>query len=250
MNAITRRQLVKNATAFAGATALCGLASPALAKGDWLAAPSTIDKVIDCDVVVLGMGLSGSAAAAFAGANGVSVVAIDPAISALGTNTVSLYGTAALETKDQLQYDNHVTKAEFFDYVYSNTLLQTNAQLLTSMIDVCGQAFDLMMDSGVKFNYQHLGDDENGLTIQQRMAIDYADSAPERAAQIQTMMDINNVQSLWSTAATSLIRDDDGAICGVYAQSSDGTVYQINSKGGVIIATGGFIWNKKGQGGL
>jgi len=59
------------------------------------------------------------------------------------------------------------------------------------------------------------------------------------------MFEKYGVDARWGTRATALIQDSDGSVTGVYAEDSEGTVYQISAKGGVCLCCGGFVHNQE-----
>jgi 3-oxosteroid 1-dehydrogenase len=60
----------------------------------------------------------------------------------------------------------------------------------------------------------------------------------------QTHIDQSDVIDLrLSTAATSLVTDGSGKVCGVVATDADGNEMRIEAKLGVVLGTGGFEWN-------
>lgn len=239
---LTRRSLVKG-TAVAAAT-IGSAESAVVALADEGAPEVPVpDEVLDCDVLVVGMGLAGSAAVGFASSFGANVIGIDAAPSIFATNQMSIFGNGTVESRFQLEGQEHpLTKEEFFNYVYSKTILQTNGLLLSNMVDVCGTAFDWLMDNGIK--YQLVAVDDPEASINDRTSIFYASPAEERGLEFEAMMTCNGAQCLWSTSATQLICDADGAVTGAFAVNDEtGQVLQINARGGVILATGGFAWN-------
>ena len=239
---LTRRDLVKASASTALVSSVASVAMPAIAE-EPVAAPPVPDEVLDCDVLVVGMGLSGSAAVGFASSFGADVIGIDVTSSIFATNQMSIFGNGTVESRFQLENQEHpLTKEEFFNYVYSKTILQTNGLLLSNMVDVCGTAFDWLMDNGIK--YQLVAADDPEASINDRTSIFYASPAEERGLEFEAMMTCNGARLMWSTKATELICDESGAVTGAYATSEEtGQVLQINARGGVILATGGFAWN-------
>lgn len=53
------------------------------------------------------------------------------------------------------------------------------------------------------------------------------------------------IQTLTSTAGKELVMNDEGAVIGVRAEKEDGSDYFIGARKGVMIASGGFEWNKE-----
>lgn len=53
------------------------------------------------------------------------------------------------------------------------------------------------------------------------------------------------IETLTATPGKELVMDDEGAVIGVRAEKEDGTAYFIGARKGVMIASGGFEWNKE-----
>jgi len=242
---ISRRDFLKGSAACAMGVAgmsLLGYNSPVAEAAGPEEEVIVPDKVLDCDVVVAGLGVSGMVAASRAAQLGANVIGLDPAIASAGTNACAIYGSFSLESSDQVKYPNYVTKKEFFDHIYEGTFYQSNAQLLSHMCDVLGPAFDMMLDGGITVvpGYREaVPEDPIGV----RTGFFFEKTGAERGEQIQGMLDKYGVNCMWRTHATSLIKDSTGAVTGVYAKNADGTVYQINAKGGVVLCCGGFVHN-------
>jgi fumarate reductase flavoprotein subunit len=110
------------------------------------------------------------------------------------------------------------------------------------MCDAIGPAFDMMIDGGITFVPQYVDSTpEDNMGI--RTGSFFEKTGSDRAVQIQGMLDKYGANCMWNTHATSLITDSTGAVVGVYAEGSDGKVYQINAKGGVVLCCGGFVHN-------
>lgn len=241
---ISRRDFLKGGAALAATAAVAGLGiTPAFADETAAAAEViTPDEVLDCDVVVCGLGVSGSVAAARAAQMGADVIGIDPALAIAGTNACAIFGSLSVECSAQKECENYLTKEEFFNHIYEGTFYQSNAALLSHMCDAIGPAFDMMMEGGITWNHVYRGSTpEDNVGV--RTGLIYEKSGAERGEQIQGMLDKFGAKCMWGTKAISLITDETGAVTGVYAKNHGGTVYQINAKGGVILATGGFVHN-------
>lgn len=195
----------------------------------------TPDEVVDCDIVVVGMGVSGTAACTTAAAEGAQVVGIDRAISPGATNivnTVAIRANSAQMTgkpEDEAIADDFREMSAGTWYQFNNPML---SKYLKTIANVCEQWTSL----GVLMQY---------VPDPATPAYYFAVREQERADQVQAMLDsFSNLTQMWRTEVTHLIQDGD-AVTGVMATDSDGKVYQINAKGGVIVGTGGFVHNEE-----
>ena len=109
-----------------------------------------------CDVVVVGLGTSGLVAASAAAKEGAKVIGLDRSASMGATNAAMVSGVWAVESSPELQYDNHLTTKDMFDFIWTSTHYQTNAPLLRNVLPASGTGIDLMIEGGVPFMF---GDD-------------------------------------------------------------------------------------------
>lgn len=193
-----------------------------------------------CDVVVVGLGTSGLVAASAAAKEGAKVIGLDRATSMAGTNASMVSGVWAIESSPELEYDNHLTVKDMFDFIWTGTHYQTNAPLLRNVLPASGKGIDLMIEGGVPFMFAFEGADENTLMLNRGGHI-YATSGAERAEALQGMLDKFGVDSRWDANVTNLLVED-GQVMGVRYENGGKTtdVKACN----VIVATGGFIQNE------
>lgn len=201
---------------------------------------SAADTEESCDVVVVGLGTSGLVAASAAAKEGAKVIGLDRSASMGATNAAMVSGVWAVESSPELQYDNHLTTKDMFDFIWTSTHYQTNAPLLRNVLPASGKGIDLMIEGGVPFMFAFEGADENTLMLNRGGHI-YATSGAERAEALQGMLDKFGVDSRWDAEVTNLLIED-GAVVGVRYES--GSIVTDVRANNVIIATGGFIQNE------
>ena len=163
-----------------------------------------------CDVVVVGLGTSGLVAASAAAKEGAKVIGLDRSASMGATNAAMVSGVWAVESSPELQYDNHLTTKDMFDFIWTSTHYQTNAPLLRNVLPASGKGIDLMIEGGVPFMFAFEGADENTLMLNRGGHI-YATSGAERAEALQGMLDKFGVDSRWDAEVTNLLIED-GAV--------------------------------------
>lgn len=215
---------------------------PALAAEEEMVS-YTPDEVLDVDVLVCGCGVSGIMAAAAAGRAGANVLAVDAAESVVMTNMCAIAGSFGIEDRDQVQQDEYITKEEFFNYIYEGTHYQSNAGLLSHMLDVSASVWDIMYDAGVSIMQEFMGTNAES-TVLARTGHVYTVRGEERAVEFEKLLADNHVKNMWETSVKDLIVED-GVVTGAYAEAADGKIYQINAKGGVVVACGGFLHNEE-----
>ena len=147
-----------------------------------------VEEELTADVVVVGLGTSGLVAASAAAKEGAKVIGLDRSASMGATNAAMVSGVWAVESSPELQYDNHLTTEDMFDFIWTSTHYQTNAPLLRNVLPASGKGIDLMIEGGVTFMFAFEGADENTLMLNRGGHI-YATSGAERAEALQGMLD-------------------------------------------------------------
>ena len=122
MKEISRRSFLKGSVAAAAALGLTGIAPSAFAEEAEKAAEAEVEfaaldfaaaeaaKEEETDVVVVGIGVSGTTAAAGAADKGCKVIAIDRAVGFQATNNVNTTGAWHVESSEQVKYEGYITK--------------------------------------------------------------------------------------------------------------------------------------------
>lgn len=219
---LTRRQFV-GASACAGAAAAL---APAVAKAS--------EASESYDVVVVGAGLSGLAAAVQACQSGLSAVVLESQKSA-GGNGIGVEGTFGLGTELQAEAGIDIAPADIVHSELQDSQWRSNGSAWLDFIDNSSDNFSWMLENGVEFSGQV---DDYGSGLFETM---HWFDGPAGVAYVQPM--VAKLQELgvpvqFETAATELVMDGD-AVAGVRAEDADGNevVYEAPA---VILATGGF----------
>ncbi|WP_036610330.1 FAD-binding protein [Oribacterium sp. P6A1] len=195
----------------------------------------------ETDVVVVGIGVAGTTAAAGAADKGCKVIALDRASGFGGTNNVNTTGAWHIESSEQLKYDGYLTKQEAFEHIMSGTNYQCNARLVRNMLEVSGRAIDIVINSGMPMIYPFAMGATDWLS---RGGHVYMVEGLERVPYLEKIFEVRpNVELRWNTQVTNLLKDGD-AIVGVLTGDKDGNTVKIRAKS-VIVCTGGFLQNKE-----
>lgn len=193
----------------------------------------------EADVVVVGGGASGLAAAITAAENGAKVIVLEKANTTGGCANMAM-GLLGVESKLQKERLVDITRegafAKFMDYTH----WRADAKLVKRYIDQSGETIGWLQDMGVEFALPskyfpgseatwHIVKPKTGNPGLRAVAtmIKYM---TERAEEL-------GVQIMLETPVKNLIKDN-GEIIGVAAADKDGDL-EVYS-GAVIIATGGF----------
>lgn len=243
-----RRTFIKGA-AFAGvAAAAAGLAgcaqqntSSAPAEDTQGTASATTESItpsetIDCDICVVGAGISGLTACVQAAENGAKVVVIEAAGEA-GGNGTGVEGSFAHGSPLQKEQGIEFEFSSLIEAEMSATQYRVDGRLWRDLYDKSGENIEWLIEQGVEFSGE-VNDYGTGAGIVSMHW--YKDGkggvgfVPPMVAKAEEL----GVEFRYSMEAQHPVMTD-GKVTGVLASDSDGNWLQVNAKA-VILATGGF----------
>lgn len=199
--------------------------------------PYAAEKDITTDVVVVGQGAAGTAAAFAAAEQGAKVIGLEKKGMVGGTGNFS-EGIFAVGSKMQRDYYIPLTKDEAFKKIMNYGHWRSNARLVRAFVDKSADTVEWMQKHGVKF--QKLTTNYPGglytWHIYQGRGAGWINALQKKGK------DEYGMQVLLNTPAEKLIFGKDGKVAGVVAKDKDGNTLNIHAKA-VIIATGGFADN-------
>ncbi len=203
------------------------------------------DIELTTDVVVVGAGGAGLAAAASAHQNGAKVIVLEKLASVGGSTALSGGGISATGTKFQeaegitdtkeswmqLWKERQATSnpnGKYPDYTVVDKFMDAAVVTTEWLVDYVGHSYSAIMGFG--------------LDPVRRLHFAYSDSTTKGGTSltqnIEKFITAQGVEILKETKATELITDKDGNVVGVIAEGKEGKV-TINAKK-VILAAGGF----------
>ncbi|MEC4271732.1 FAD-dependent oxidoreductase [Adlercreutzia sp. R25] len=252
MTDFTRRNFFKAAGVFGGIAAVSGLAGCAPqqtgaqndlaetgAASESSNAPAyDIAETKDCDIVVVGGGMSGLAAAVSASEEGHHVVLIE-ANTNTGGNGHGTEGIFACGSSLQKELGINFTFEDVIaeEFNFFNYLI--DALAWKDLVEASADNVDWLASNGVLFdgvdNYRGQGKLDAFHWYAGGAAAGYIEPMTAKA-------EAQGVEILYSTRGRELVTDN-GRVCGIVAEAKDGSYVQINAKGGVILATGGYADN-------
>lgn len=198
----------------------------------------TIEK--SADVVIIGAGGAGLAAAIEASDKGASVILLEKMPAIGGTTFVSQGVLAGYGTKISKKLDVNLTYDQMYDNLMGNALYRLDPELTRITVEKSGETIDWLQDR-VKVPFlEEIRVDYGPLQMMHVMdgdlvggvAMNPAFSAAIEKAKVDLMLD---------TRASEIIMDENGHAVGVKAIQNDASV-TIHAKS-VIIATGGYANN-------
>ena len=195
-------------------------------------------KQYDTELVVVGSGVAGLTAAAYASDQGVKTILLEK-LPNVGGQLIIIEGTFAVETKTQRQDMVGLTKDEAFNQIMDYSGWRANAAYNKKYVDNSASTLEWLQKKGVEME---------GVTTDtpdgNRVYHMYKSGFPGKNY-IDSMMKVikeNNNIVLTETPAKSLITDKKGNVTGVIAENADGEEIRVNAKA-VLLATGSFVNN-------
>lgn len=198
-------------------------------------------KELSCDIVVVGAGAAGTAAAISALEQGANVILLEKTGSPMGASTLA-GGLFAADSAQQKATDQVVSKQWLYNEYMELSGGYINSLLVRNVIDASGETVDwlnengcitALVDAGTGGSYAHIG--------MPSTLHGYQEGGTVALTKLTESFTQKGGKIYFSTPATSLIYDEAGQVAGVTAQGAD-AVLNIKAKT-VILATGGFGGN-------
>jgi len=208
---------------------------------------------IDADIVVIGSGFAGLAAAITAAERGAAVVLFEKASHTGGTSNMAM-GIFAVESRLQRQKMITLTREEAFKIHMDYTHWNVDARLVSEYYNRSAGTIDWLEKLGVKFldpQCHTPGFNFTWHVVSSSASPDRRTRAPGSGAALVRILTEkakeSGVRIFLKTPVKNIIKKD-GRIVGVAAENESGEEIKANSEA-VIIATGGFgdnpEWIKK-----
>lgn len=203
------------------------------------AQPARVEKA---DVVIIGAGAAGTAAAMAAGEKGAKVIVLEKSSRVGGAGNFA-EGIFAANSRLQKRQGILVTPDMAFNAIMDYSHWKANPYVARAFVDKSADTIDWVMAKGVDIDYIGPGVPGGWLTWH---VIKGPSSGRGRTVITKfhdRLKEMNNVTILMKTAGKSLVMNQ-GVVAGVNAVDSDGQAVRIDAKS-VIVATGGFSNNRK-----
>lgn len=238
--AFSRRTLLQGAgiAAAAGVFGLAGCSPQGGSKDSVDSITATVEenvsKTYDCDIVIVGAGGSGLAAAVEAGEAGAHVICVERQ-NTPGGGEMGVEGIFGVGSSWQKEENVEVSTGATIRAELEAGQNRVSGPNYIDMVHNSGANVDWLMDHGVTF--MSLDSDKGNLRIFHRFeedkgAVGYV---PAMLAAAETA----GVEFIYDTLADRLIVDESGAVVGLYATSKAEGRIRINASS-VIVATGGY----------
>lgn len=194
------------------------------------------------DVVVVGAGASGTAAALAAVDAGSKVILLEKTSIPAGAGTMA---GGLFATGSKLQKEAKVPDAsQWLYHEYMTASNNTaNARLVRNVIEKSGSTVDWLMENGARFKLIDPGVGGQPDHVNDPHAfLGYADGGFKAITALHDSIKKKGGEIYFDTAGKSLITNEKGEVIGINAEKKDGSKYVIKAKS-VILATGGYAAN-------
>ena len=264
---VTRRAFMAGAAGMAG-LGMAGLASTARAaesaKADKKASAAS-DAAWDeeADVVVVGLGAAGSAAAVEAIEAGAKVVVIEENGRGGGSTIVS--GGLLYMGGTQLQKDLGIEDSveNMYNYIAKATGPNADPDLIRTFCDSSPELYDWLVSHGVAFEGD-VDTEAHVVVAPQGVCLNYsgnernaeyaavADPAPRGHTPVGGGMGVfekleaiidEKATVLYNVRGSEVVTDEAGAVIGVRGQDADGKTVSVKAAKGVVLSCGAFTYN-------
>ncbi len=201
-------------------------------------------KELNYDIVVVGAGAAGTAAALAASEHDLKVLLVEKTAEPLGAGTLA-GGLFAAESDLQKQAGKTVSKEWLYDEYMKSSSGYMNSILVKTIIDESSETVNWLIENGCKLNLVDAGTGASFEHIGMPATLHgYAEGGKKAILALLDSYQNNGGELMYQTPATDLIFDDEGHVSGIMAKNADGDVLKIHAKE-VILATGGFGGNEE-----
>lgn len=199
--------------------------------------PADKCNTLNADIVVLGSGASGIAAALAAAEGGAKVIMLEKQAGTGGTGNFA-EGIFAADSSLQRRQGIIVTTDMAFRIIMDYSHWLANPRLVRAFVNKSADTIEWLKAKGVEFEY--IGPGAPGGIMTWHVI---AGHSSKMLKILRTVYESLKGQTLLNTCGKSLIVEN-GKIAGVIAENSRGDILRITAKA-VIIGTGGYVNNKK-----
>ncbi|MBR2835625.1 MAG: FAD-binding protein [Coriobacteriales bacterium] len=227
---LSRRSFVRSAAAVAAVSSLGNAAFASEAQQS-----QEPEEVFEYDLVIVGAGGSGLAAAVEAAETGASVVVLERMPYA-GGGELGVEGIFGVNSNMQQAEGIHISAGEMVRAELAASQQRASGPAYVDLVHATGENINWLVEHGVTF--EGVDADTGTSKLFHRFegdagAVGYVPAMEASALNAGAVF-------MYDTLVDELVQDTNGAVCGVLATDADGRCIQVNALKGVIVATGGF----------
>lgn len=196
------------------------------------------------DVVVVGAGAAGTAAALASAQSGANTLLLEKTAVASGAGTLA-GGMFGFDSTQQKEQGKLVDKEWAFHKFMETSNYHANANLVRTIIDKAGSTVDWLIENGAKLVLTDSGASGQKAVLGAPATIHgYEEGGSVALQKLRDKLEATGGTIMFETPAKSLIKDEQGKVTGVIATKADGGQLTIHAKS-VILATGGYGGNEE-----
>lgn len=239
VEAVTGATMTSNAILSAAEQALAAAGADVEALKEAAPAVQEAGETIEmtADVVVVGAGGAGVAAAVEAADSGAQVILLEKLSQIGGTTATSQGLVGGYESQFTKALDVHYTFDEMYENLMSNASYRLDPELTTITVERSGETIDWMAN---RLNMPFSDEVAVGYGPLQMMHQVEGAGAAIRTA-MEAALETTSVELMLETRGEALLMNEDGSVKGV--QASQGADTLLIYAGSVVIATGGYSYN-------
>lgn len=200
------------------------------------------DETVDTDVLVIGMGASGSVAALKAAESGARVLGVEATenLGGMGNAAQGMFAVGSVEQKDRYGEDGETTdEAYWYNHFQERNNNMGNSKLIRTFISEAKNTVSYMLNHGVGF---FLSKQPQQIAHFDTETVYHRWNNADPFTYIGQALDDNGVEIRYSTTATKILTDADGNVTGAECTKEDGGTLTVNAKS-VVVSTGSFANN-------
>ena len=196
---------------------------------------------VETDVLVIGMGASGSVAALKASESGAKVIGVEAteALGGFGNAAQGMFAVGSVEQDERYGNDAETDEEYWYNHMTSHNNNLGNSKLVREFVAEAKNTVSYMLNHGVKF---FLSPTAQQIAHFDTEVVYHRWNGADPFTYIGQYLDENGVEIRYNTTANSLITDADGNVTGAKCTKKDGSELTVNAKS-VIVATGSFASN-------
>lgn len=204
-------------------------------------AEQAADETLEADVIVIGAGGAGLAAAVQANQNGASVIVIEKQAS-IGGNTI-LSGGAFNAVRDGSEeaIANEDSVQKHYEQTIQGGDSEGDPELVRTLVENAYDGLEWLKSLGMEFK-EGVFTVTGGLWPRAHKPVDPVGTGFFKTYQ-KYVDEHDNIEIMLNTKANELIVDETGRVTGVIATGETGNTITFNAKKAVVLATGGFSKN-------
>ncbi len=200
------------------------------------------DEEVTTDVLVIGMGASGTTAALKAAESGASVLGVEATevLGGFGNAAQGMFAVGSVEQQEYYGEDGETTDEEYwYEHFQDRNNNLGNAKLIRRFISEAKNTVSYMLNHGVGF---FLSAQPQQIAHFDTETVYHRWNNADPFTYLGEALDETGVEVRYNTTATALLTNEDGDVVGAVCTKEDGGTLTVNATS-VIVSTGSFAGN-------